>query len=157
MAYSRDQKEHIIQQLLPPYNRKIAEVAIEEGVSVTSIYQWRREFGLAGGRGKASEGEDELARASAFLTQEEIFDVVLDTARLGEAAFYAYCEEQALDPTIVRQWQENCFLANGHSLPLLALERQERRRLLRINKRQARELSEMAQRIAELEAKLEQF
>jgi|GEM_PF-7019704 len=155
MAYSRDQKERIIQQLLPPHNRKIAEVAIEEGVSVTSIYQWRREFGLTGGRADAGEGEDELARASAFLTQEEIFDVVLDTARLGEAAFCAYCEAQALAPAVVRQWQENCFLANGQSLPLLAQERQERRRLLRINKRQARELSEMAQKIAELEAKFE--
>ena len=42
MGYSSERKEAVVRKLLPPYNRTLADLAKEEGVSTAPIYQWRK-------------------------------------------------------------------------------------------------------------------
>ncbi|CAM5190143.1 IS3 family transposase [Oligella ureolytica] len=46
--YSDERKEAILSKLLPPYNLSVYELAREEGISKTTLYNWRKEANLKG-------------------------------------------------------------------------------------------------------------
>jgi transposase-like protein len=49
MKYSEERREAILRKLLPPDSRSVAEVAAEEGISVPTLYAWRKQ---ARGKGR---------------------------------------------------------------------------------------------------------
>ncbi len=79
-----------MRKLLPPENRTVREVAEEEGISETTLYNWRkktREQGLAApGSGKQTGGWSGDAK----------FTVVVETAGLNEAQLSEYCRSKGL-------------------------------------------------------------
>jgi len=48
MKDSEERREAILRKLLPPDGRSVAELAAEEGISVSTLYAWRKQA-----RGKA--------------------------------------------------------------------------------------------------------
>ena len=40
--YSDPRRESVLRKLLPPESRSIADVAREEGISVATLYNWRK-------------------------------------------------------------------------------------------------------------------
>ncbi len=41
---SNERKQSILGKLLPPHNMSVAEVATEEGISTTTLYNWRTQL-----------------------------------------------------------------------------------------------------------------
>lgn len=139
---TKEDKLRILDQLLPPYNRKIADVAREEGVSVTSIYLWRKEYGYDDKIRVArmmsdSEAPDE---SEAWLTSEDKFLIVVETANMLPEELEQYCQENELVPEHVALWRQNCIRANETSETQLAIERQQARLLKRECRRLKRAL-----------------
>lgn len=42
MKYSPERREAILAKLETPYNRTVRDVAAEEGISATTLYNWRK-------------------------------------------------------------------------------------------------------------------
>jgi len=42
MRYSAERKEAVLKKMLPPNNRRIREIAEEEGISEATLYNWRK-------------------------------------------------------------------------------------------------------------------
>lgn len=85
--YSTERKESVLRKLAPPMNRTVPEVAQVEGISMATLYNWRKQAREGGqvlpSRGSTPEG----------WSSEEKFRVVLETAPMSEAEFSAYCRE----------------------------------------------------------------
>ncbi len=143
MHHSKEEKQRILDRLLPPSSMKMSEVARIEGVSVTTLYLWRRELGyddkIKCAQLKAAEEATQTA-AENWLTAEDKFLIVVDTHGMTQEELEAYCEENELIPSHVLCWRENCIRANDFGSTQLAMERQLKRQLLRENRRLRQQL-----------------
>ena len=43
MRYSPERKEAVLAKMMPPHNRSVKQLAIEEGISEATLYNWRQE------------------------------------------------------------------------------------------------------------------
>ena len=134
MRYSKERKQAVLAKLSPPYNRPIADVAAEEGVSQGTLYNWRKE---ARERGElypnaGTEAEGWSAR--------DKFAAVLETASMNEAERAEYCRKRGLFPQQLVAWRQACEQANDWA--------DERRR------RQSASDREQNRRVRELEREL---
>ena len=106
VGYSTERKEAALRRLLPPYNRTVAQLAREEGVSTGSIYQWRK-----AARAKGQLLPENSAEPEGWSTQDK-FNAVLETAALSEAELAEYCRRRGLYPEQIRRWRASCEQAN---------------------------------------------
>lgn len=138
---SEEDKKRILDKLLPPHNVKMADLARLEGVSLTSLYMWRKELGYDS-QLKAAKRQmlnDQTSQAEQWLTSEDKFTIVMETYEMTSEELSQYCAMNDLVPEHVLIWRENCLRANEQSETQLAIERQELRRLQRENRRLRRE------------------
>ena len=42
MRYSPEPKEAVLKKMMPPHNRSVRQLAIEEGISEATLYNWRQ-------------------------------------------------------------------------------------------------------------------
>ncbi|SMG16539.1 transposase, partial [Dethiosulfovibrio salsuginis] len=54
--YSKEQKEAIQSRMMPPENISIPRLSQETGITVTTLYNWRKELRLSG---KAAPGRED--------------------------------------------------------------------------------------------------
>ncbi|WP_432258225.1 IS3 family transposase [Cupriavidus sp. TMH.W2] len=119
--YPAEYKEWVVEQMMPPLNRSVVELAKETGVTTVSLRTWRNEAREQGqvvpGNGKQS---DKWSSADKFR-------VVLETAPLSEAELSEYCRRKGIQPEQIRQWRAACEQANAKTLakPGLAQRREE--------------------------------
>lgn len=104
--YTAEQKLWAVQQLEPPLNRSVVEVAKASGITEVSLRTWR-EFARQGGRFMPG-GKDKVERTSAAK-----FRVVLETAPLSEAEIDEYCRVNSILPHELEEWRTACERANG--------------------------------------------
>jgi transposase-like protein len=134
-TYAEEFKESVIEKLLPPQNRGVAELSAETGIPKDTLYSWRSERRRAQGLAVPVEGQPAERWSS-----EEKFTVVLETAALGEAELGEYCRKKGLYAEQVGAWRRACEQANATS---------GRDRQAELAQRQAQ-----AKRLKELEAEL---
>lgn len=109
MRYPPERREAILAKLQPPYNRTVAEVAAEEGLSAATIYNWRRQ---ARNQGRL------LPNASPTTegwSSQEKFLAVLETAALTEQELAEYCRKRGLYAEQIARWRASCEQANERS------------------------------------------
>lgn len=104
--YDDDFKDWAVQQMMPPLNRSVAELAIALNVTPQSLRNWRqmaRDKGLiVPGNGKTS---DQWSSADKF-------NAVMETAPLSEVEVSQYCRIKGIYPEQIQQWREACQNAN---------------------------------------------
>lgn len=106
MHYPKERKEAVLQKMLPPHNKTIKELAIEEGICEATLYNWRN---AARSEGRLMpDGDNSPEGWSA----RDKFAAVLETAALNEADLSVYCRERGLYPEQIQQWREACEEAN---------------------------------------------
>ena len=107
---SNERKQSILGKLLPPHNMSVAEVATEEGISTTTLYNWRTQLRQEGEPVPGKKTKTELWSAEAK------FATVVTTAAMSEAELSQYCREKGLYVDQVKRWKEEClngFQASG--------------------------------------------
>lgn len=119
--YPAEYRAWAVEQMSPPLNRSVVELAKETGVTTVSLRAWRnaaREQGMVvPGNGKQ---RDKWSSADKFR-------VVLETAPLSEAELSEYCRRKGIQPEQIRQWRAACEQANTSTQaePGLAQRREE--------------------------------
>ena len=105
--YSKEFKNNIIKQMMPPNNKSVPHLATEAGISPNTLYAWRRTARSAGLATPAGE------TASERWSSEDKFLIVLETATMNQAELAAYCREKGLYVEQVEAWKDFCINANG--------------------------------------------
>ena len=77
--YSKEFKNNIIKQMMPPNNKSVPHLATETGISPNTLYAWRRTARSAGLATPAGE------TASERWSSEDKFLIVLETATMNQA------------------------------------------------------------------------
>ena len=92
--------------MMAPHNRTIKELAIEEGISEATLYNWRnkaRQQGLllpdSGSGPRGWEARDKFA-------------AVIESAPLNERETAEYCRRKGIYPEQLAQWRSAC--ENGY-------------------------------------------
>ena len=76
--YSEEFKAKVVEKMMPPNARKVADVHRETGVSEPTLYAWRREFQ---NRGHAVPADP--ANPESWIGRDKLA-VVIETAALNE-------------------------------------------------------------------------
>ena len=106
MGYPAKRKAAILQKMLPPNNKPIAQLAKEEGIAQGTLYSWRAE---ARAKGKLMPDGDLRPKGWASVDK---FAAVLETAALNESELSVYCRKRGLYPNQIKQWRIACEQAN---------------------------------------------
>ena len=105
--YSAEMKTSVIQKMMPPNNVSIAQIALDTGITRTTLYTWRKQARNQGvpvpGDGKNPDQwkpEDQLA-------------VIIETAVLNETEMAEYCRKKGLFVEQIQQWKTDFINARS--------------------------------------------
>lgn len=101
--YSQERKEAILKKLLPPYSRSISDVAKEEGISESALYNWRKSL-----RDKGTVLPSNNITPEHWSAQTKLA-VVAETFSMTENELSQYCREKGLYPEQIHQWRSECM------------------------------------------------
>ncbi|SFR51038.1 Transposase [Marinobacter daqiaonensis] len=105
--YSEERNAAVLNKLLPPQNRSVLSVSVEEGISDVTLYSWLKQCRQQGMPvpGNRTTGED--------WSPEAKLAVVAETASMSEAELIGYCREKGLYPEQVQRWKEASLQGAG--------------------------------------------
>lgn len=102
MGHTEEHRQAVLARLAPPYNESIKEVADAEGLSLTTIYNWRR-------AAKEQEAQrEEPEQAPSGWTARDKFEAVVETAAMNEVEISVYCRSRGLYPEDLAAWRKAC-------------------------------------------------
>ena len=99
MGYPAKRKAAILQKMLPPNNKPIAQLAKEEGIAQGTLYSWR-----AAARAKGQLMPDSDLSPKGWSSADK-FAAVLETAALNESELSSYCRQRGLYTNQIKQFQ----------------------------------------------------
>lgn len=107
LSYSKERREWVIRQMMPPLNRTVPELVEATGITDVTLYTWRKQARAAGvvvpGDGKQPDQ----------WSSQEKFRVVLESAGLNEAELAEYCRRKGLYVEQIKAWRAACEQANS--------------------------------------------
>lgn len=106
MRYSPERKEAVLKKMMPPHNRTIKQLALEEGISEATLYNWRQEA-----RSKGILMPDGDSSPEGWNARDK-FAAVLESASLNEQETAEYCRRKGIYPQLLEQWRKACEDAN---------------------------------------------
>ena len=131
--------------MMPPQSRSVKDLSEETGITMATLYTWRKQARAAGA---VMPGDKEK---SEQWSSEEKFRVVLESASLNETELSEYCRRKGLYVEQVVAWREACEQANASSEENARVDRERDRaaqkrirQLEREQKRDKAALSEAA-------------
>jgi len=148
MRYSPERKEAVLKKMLPPNNKSIPEIAIEEGISVQTLYSWRtkaRSQGRLLPNGQTSPNG---------WTSSDMFSAVVETAPLNEEEVAQYCRQKGIYPEQLKHWREACENANDWDRSQSKVIKEQMKDASQKNKELERELRRKEKALAEAAALL---
>lgn len=105
--YTAEVRAWATQQMSPPLNRALAELAKTTGITPATLRAWqnlaRAEGNIVPGNGKQSDQ----------WTSADKFRLVLEASCLSQAELAAYCRTKGIYPEQIEQWHLACEQANA--------------------------------------------
>ena len=106
-SYTQERKAAILNKLLPPNNGSVADIAQEEGITVSTLYQWLKQH-------KQQEtGMLETNKSQSNWNTDAKFAMLLEAAPLNTTEVGEYCRRKGIYPEQLNQWRRDCL--NGLS------------------------------------------
>lgn len=146
--YSQEQKNAIIEKMMPPSNVSVAELVRQTGISDATLYTWRKQA-RRGGLVVPGDGKN----AEKWSAQEK-FRVVLETVSLSEAELAEYCRKKGLYAEQIAAWREACINGNVSAADLEKSVKERSRQDKKQIKALERELRQKEKALAETAALL---
>ena len=103
--YSPERREAVLKKMMPPENRTLGEIAEEEGISVSTLCNWKKQ---ARAEGRLLPGRTTLEKWNS----REKFAAVMETCSMNEAELAAYCRKRGMFPQQIKEWRSACEMAN---------------------------------------------
>ena len=148
MRYPPKRKEAILKKMAPSMSMTIPELAEQEGITATTLYNWRKQ---ARARGQVLLSG--FTQPDQWTSQEK-FQIVLETAPMNEAELSAYCRAHGLYPEQVETWRDACMNANDDAAAQAKQQRQARKVEQKRLRKLERELHRKDKALAETAALL---
>ena len=98
--YSTEYKEMIVKRMLSEDGVSVRDLVSETGVSRSTLYKWRNQYGLSQSHSSKWSGEMKFA-------------ALLETASLNETELAAYCRNKGLYVEDLASWKAEAI--NGYS------------------------------------------
>lgn len=130
--YPDEFKSSVIARMLPPNNESVPELAQETGVPRNTLHYWRIRH--------MDQKNSHFGKNGNWLSSEDKFAIVLETASMNEHELSAYCRKKGLYPEQVHTWKRQCQKANEPGA----------------GKTERKELKEQGKRVKNLEKELKQ-
>lgn len=105
--YDDDFRDWAVQQMMPPLNRSVAELAVAIGITPQSLRNWRQ---MARDKGLIVPGNN---KTSDQWSSADKFNAVMETAPLSEVELSQYCRIKGIYPEQIQQWRLACQNANA--------------------------------------------
>lgn len=115
--YSEAFKAKVVEKMMPPDARTVADVHRETGISEPTLYAWRRQFQNRGEAVPADPGNPESWSGRDKLA------VVIETAALNEQALSEYCRRKGLYPEQIERWKDAAMAGSADPQRLTRDER----------------------------------
>lgn len=106
MKYSKKRREAVLKKMMAPHNRSIKELALEEGITEATLYNWRKKA-----RQQGLLLPDGDSRSSGWGASDK-FAAVIESAALNEQETAEYCRQKGIYPEQLSQWRAACEAAN---------------------------------------------
>lgn len=105
-SFSDERRESIVRKMLNSEVVNMKELADREGLSRTTLYNWRNQA--------IDQGiiVPKRSKGSESWSSEEKFAVVLETGSLNEAELAEYCRKKGLYVEQIARWKRTCAEAN---------------------------------------------
>lgn len=146
MRYSRERKEAVLRKMMPPHNRSVKQMAIEERICEATLYKWRQE---ARDRGALLPDGDTTPEG---WTARDKFAAVIESASLNEAELAEYCRKKGIFPEQLSQWRIACERANDwdreRNRQLKKEQKQDRKRIQALERELRRKEKALAEAAA---------
>ena len=107
MRYSKELKEKILRQMMPPNNKSILELSRENDIPEQTLHAWKRKVRASGRAIPAGE-----TSAERWSTKDK-FLIVVESAAMNTIELAEYCRAKGLYVEQVVAWRDACMQANG--------------------------------------------
>lgn len=132
MRYSPERKEAVLRKMMPPHNRSVTQLALEEGISEATLYNWRKQA-----RSKGILMPDGDTGPEGWNARDK-FAAVMESASLNEHEVAEYCRHKGIFPHQLEQWRKACEDANDWdkkaNIKLKAEQKANRNRIKKLEK-----------------------
>ena len=102
-SYADERREAVVAKLLPPRILSVSEVSRQEGISVATIYKWRKEA-REQGRCLPNAGDG----GAAVWSSKDKFAAVLETASMNAEETAQYCRRRGVFAEQILAWRHDC-------------------------------------------------
>ena len=142
-VYSPEFKEQLVKKMMPPNNQPVTQISRENGVSVSALYKWKKQYQAKGFVVPAKQSRPDQWDTKAKLA------AIIQTASMNEAERSGYCREHGIYPEQLDAWKAEIESfgvepAGPVTKALLANERKKSRRLEKELRRKEKALAETA-------------
>lgn len=145
--YSQKRREAVVAKMLPPHNLSPQAVSEQEGISLGTLYKWRKEA-----RAQGTCVPDADAGGPEGWSARDKFAAVVETASMNEHDRAEYCRSRGLYREQLQQWRADCErateLADGERRQTGAEVRAERKRAKALEKELKRKEAALAETAA---------
>lgn len=145
--YSEERREAVVTKLLPPHNLSPQVVAKQEGISLGTVYTWRR---AARAEGRCLP--DALGKGADGWSSRDKFSAVVETASMNAQEIAEYCRQRGVYPEQLERWRQDCeqaaSLSHGERQREAEEARQQRKRIKALEKELARKNDALAETAA---------
>lgn len=132
IRYTAEQREWAVQQMMPPLNRAVVELARTTGITAVTLRTWQKG---AREEGKIVPGD---GKQSDRWSSTDKFRMVLESAPLSEVELSQYCRAKGVYPEQIAQWRLACEQANAgvaaKSVAPVAADGTQSRRILALER-----------------------
>lgn len=106
-SYSPEMREKIVRKMMPPGCQSAASIHRETGISMPTLYAWKRQFREKGFvvPSKSTKADDWDGKAKLA--------AIVQTAAMNQAERSAYCREHGLHVEQLEGWKQSMEAAEG--------------------------------------------
>src|SRR5690554_2081991 len=145
--YSEERRHAVVTKLLRPHNLSPQVIAEQEGISLGTVYTWRKQA-----RAEGRCLPDALGKGSDGWSSKDKFNAVLETASMNTQETAEYCRRRGIFPEQLERWRHDCEQAASLSHSERQREadeaKQQRKRIKALEKELARKNEALAETAA---------
>ncbi|WP_299310363.1 IS3 family transposase [uncultured Halomonas sp.] len=145
--YSEERRQAVVTKLLPPHNLSPQVIAEQEGISLGTVYTWRKQA-----RAEGRCLPDALGKGTDGWSSKDKFNAVLETASMNAQETAEYCRRRGIFPEQLGRWRHDCEQAASLSHSERQREadeaKQQRKRIKALEKELARKNEALAETAA---------
>ncbi|MDW7749121.1 transposase [Halomonas sp.] len=145
--YSEERRQAVVAKLLPPHNLSPQVIAEQEGISLGTVYKWRKEA-----RAEGRCLPDALGKGADGWSSKDKFSAVLETASMNAQETAEFCRRRGIYPEQLERWRHDCEQAASLSHSERQREadeaKQQRKRIKALEKELARKNEALAETAA---------